>query len=487
MPKAVICNACEKDYDTARGLRKHHKKYPSHKENANNEKPLQAVAAVSNFLDVSSTHRAARLKELLKHLTTDEFSKIVLPSVAKHVPTSAYLLSKSQHADLEGQVSESRLRSELEVILSMVAGTYPHSLLYSLKQPPISTLLSSSHNYIALPRKYNGKPTNKEWLNFIDDLNLPVNCQQSTLPGLNVCTGQPEISQTQQKGQLIESILSHNNGELFKHILMSIVLKQNFSHFVKFAAGLVSNFNIGQLKYQNIVRNELGKELETVFGVNIMVPKDDMCEKLKEDKQSLQEKLLLDFSEHNGVLAGHTNVKKTVEWLLSKDSMKKTILAPNGKLILYHYIDAFPWMQWSKFFNGETAIRIKLVEPHNLLSSIVTLCSWLGPDDYNHVSNLGKDTLQQLSSMKTVYHPNLKKDIEICVRGVADGCQRRSITGSSSASSTYPIPESPEHQKQLGDMSIICNQPIWREQMTERAEEDYATWLGKRVDNTENR
>ena len=104
MPKAFICNACEKDYDTARGLRKHHKKYPSHKENANNEKPLQAVAAVNNFLDVSSSHRAARLKELLKHLTTDEFSKIILPSVAKQVPTSAYLLSKSQHADLEGQV-----------------------------------------------------------------------------------------------------------------------------------------------------------------------------------------------------------------------------------------------------------------------------------------------------------------------------------------------------------------------------------------------
>ena len=162
----------------------------------------------------------------------------------------------------------------------MVAETYPHSLLYSLKQPPISMLLSLPHNYIALPRKSNGKPTNKAWLNFIDDLNLPVNCQQCTLQGLNVCTDQPKISQTQQKAQLIESILSHNNGELFKHILMPIVLKQKFSYFVKFAAGLVSNFNIGKLKYQNVVRIELGKEFETVLGVNIMVPKDDMCGKL---------------------------------------------------------------------------------------------------------------------------------------------------------------------------------------------------------------
>ena len=104
-------------------------------------------------------------------------------------------------------------------------------------------------------------------------------------------------------------------------------------------------------------------------------------------------------------------------------------------------------MQWSKYFNGETAIPIKLVEPYNLLSSFARVCSWLGPDDYNHVSNLGRETLQQLSSLKTVYHPYLKKNIEVLACGVADDCQRRSITGSSSASSTYPIPESPEHQK----------------------------------------
>ena len=47
-------------------------------------------------------------------------------------------------------------------------------------------------------------------------------------------------------------------------------------------------------------------------------------------------------------------------------------MVPKEKLVVYHYIDTFPWMQWSKFFTGETAIRVKLVEPHNLLSSIVT-------------------------------------------------------------------------------------------------------------------
>ena len=69
----------------------------------------------------------------------------------------------------------------------------------------------------------------------------------------------------------------------------------------------------------------------------------------------------------------------------------------------------------------------------------------------------------------------------------ADGCQRRSITGSSSASSCYPIPESTEHQKQLGDMRVICNDPVWKVEMTEKGEQQYKKWLGKRVDNTENR
>ena len=170
---------------------------------------------------------------------------------------------------------------------------------------------------------------------------------------------------------------------------MPVIFKKNFNHFVQFVAELVSNFDIGYPKYQNIVRNQLGKELEQVFEINIMVPNDDRCEKLKEQKEALQESLQLTFTEHNGVVAAYTNVRNTVEWLLSKQTLQETIMVPKEKLLVYHYIDAFPWMPWSEFFTGETAIRVQLVEPHNLLSSIVTVCSWLGPDNYNHVSNLG--------------------------------------------------------------------------------------------------
>lgn len=73
--------------------------------------------------------------------------------------------------------------------------------------------------------------------------------------------------------------------------------------------------------YQNIVRNQLDKELEQVFGINIMVPKGDICEKLKEQKKALQESLSLTFIEHDGVAAAYTNVRNTVEWLLSKKKL----------------------------------------------------------------------------------------------------------------------------------------------------------------------
>ena len=119
----------------------------------------------------------------------------------------------------------------------------------------------------------------------------------------------------------------------------------------------------------------------------------------------------------------------------------------------------------TEFFTRETAIRVKLVEPHNLLSSIVTVCSWLGPDNYNYVTNLGQETLQQLSSLKSVYHPILKKNTKVIVRGAADGCQRRSIAGSSSASSTYPIPESTELKSNLGiwqsSVMSLCGKQKW--------------------------
>ena len=81
---------------------------------------------------------------------------------------------------------------------------------------------------------------------------------------------------------------------------------------------------------------------------------------------------------------------------------------------------------------------MRIVETSNTLSSIVTIMSWLGPDDYLHVSTLGKYVFQQLFSLKEVIVDG--KTVNVHVRGLGGGSQRRTSSGASSArSSSYPI------------------------------------------------
>ena len=63
--------------------------------------------------------------------------------------------------------------------------------------------------------------------------------------------------------------------------------------------------------------------------------------------------------------------------------------------------------------------------------------------------------------LKSIQHILTGKEIKIFRRSCGDGKERRSSTGCSSAKSSYPIPESPEHQSQLGDMKLVFPQPVW--------------------------
>ena len=100
---------------------------------------------------------------------------MVLCTISRHVSTSSFLLSRSKLGN--GSVSENKLRGDLQFLLGMVAECYPDSLLYSLKQPSVSALFSHSKDEI-IPLNY---PCEKklltpercrEWVNFIDDLNI---------------------------------------------------------------------------------------------------------------------------------------------------------------------------------------------------------------------------------------------------------------------------------------------------------------------------
>lgn len=200
------------------------------KENVRNP-PLQAAAAANNFLDVPHHHRSARL---LKLLTPDEFSTVVLYSISRHMSTSSFLLSRSKLTQVS--VSEGKLRRQLEVLVAMVAEGFPDLLLHCLKQQSVSTLHSKPQDKIISPN-YHFKeklltPAKcRKWFHLIDDLNMPQD--------------------QQGKAELVDFIISPKDGEFFKSTLMPVIFKKNFNHFVQFAAELVSNFNIGYTKNIN--------------------------------------------------------------------------------------------------------------------------------------------------------------------------------------------------------------------------------------------
>ena len=99
-------------------------------------------------------------------------------------------------------------------------------------------------------------------------------------------------------------------------------------------------------------------------------------------------------------MAAYINVEKAITWLLTKDSISTALKMPNDKLIVYFYTDGFPWMLWSRYFSGETSIRIKLVEPNNFLSTTLTVCQWLGSDNYWNTSHLAYPTFNQLNEIQ---------------------------------------------------------------------------------------
>ena len=142
-------------------------------------------------------------------------------------------------------------------------------------------------------------------------------------------------------------------------------------------------------------------------------------------------------------------------------------------------------MQWSRFFSGESAIRLRVANVSNTLSSIITVGSWLGPDDFEHVASLGISIYKQLTSLKSVCYRGQK--VGVNVRGLAEGSQRRISSGASTARSSYPIEEAPEHLTQLGDMLIFCDKPVWNTEKTQNIESDYKKWLKNKKDNVENR
>ena len=174
-----------------------------------------------------------------------------------------------------------------------------------------------------------------------------------------------------------------------------------------------------------------------MLGCNPFVPRKLMEDDSKEKSKDLKSCLGLEFAEYNGTVIGFTDLQNPLEWILRKKSMQDVIKTPNDSILAYFHVDLFPWLSWGRFFTGETTIRMKMLESTNTLTAVATVGAWLWPDTHDFVSNLpmGKFVFEQMKCISTIIHPTTQKQIKVYVRGLADGAQRRGITGCSSASS----------------------------------------------------
>ena len=144
------------------------------------------------------------------------------------------------------------------------------------------------------------------------------------------------------------------------------MVKKHVEDLKEISVTFVSNFNIGYNKYQLLVRNQIGSRFSKVCGHPIFTSRDNVFQKINSVQEEIEEKLCLQFCNENekSAIAAYIDVKKSLSWLLNQ-RVKELVNLDSGTIITYIYTDAFPWMLWSGFFHGETAIRMRIVERSN--------------------------------------------------------------------------------------------------------------------------
>ena len=280
-----------------------------------------------------------------------------------------------------------------------------------------------------------------------------------------------------------EKILEFDEGKFFREKLMPEVEKRHAKDILKFSAGVVGALGVSAKDMQDCLKNQYGKQFKSALGLCPFSSRDKTFDDLREQKRELTKKIGLQFSKSNGVVSGFIDVQKYIEYFLSLDGPISATPTPNGILIVYSYTDQAPYVPWSRNFTGLTTIRLKLVEPYNLMSTALTLAAGLHDDSYELVAQMGKQVFHELSSLKEIQHPVTKQSLKVMVRSVANGKEWRLETGLTSATSSYGIPDAPEHSMQYGDLKLLPpEEPQWTVQLArEMAEKYITTWEGRRT------
>lgn len=124
----------------------------------------------------------------------------------------------------------------------------------------------------------------------------------------------------------------------------------------------------------------MGKTVERVLGFNPILSKGEIFNKVNYTRQDLLEKIGLTFNEFGEGVVDYVDIEKYITLFLSQSEVQSAITTPNCNMIVMDYTDGFPWLKWSRHFTGETNVRMKIIEPYNLLSTVLTVALWLGND-----------------------------------------------------------------------------------------------------------
>ena len=211
---------------------------------------------------------------------------------------------------------------------------------------------------------------------------------------------------------------------------MPMVFEREHSAFKEFSSGIVASFGISQRETQDVLRNKWRKTIEQVIGINPILSKGEILRNLHDTRKELLEKIELTFNKFGEVVVGYIDIKKHITLFLSQPGVQSAVTTPNNIIII-------PWLKWSRHFTGETSVRVRIIEPYNLLSTVLTAALWLGNDDYYTTRQCAGAVYEQLKQLKTIKHPLNGKEIKIIRRSCGDGKERRSSTGNSSAKSSY--------------------------------------------------
>ena len=431
---------CEKFYRNQKSLNEHFRLYPAHKpDSLAVRKRISAKQCATKFLEDKTNpySRKKRVRELINLLNEEELLEFALPRIVNIVsPVNFLLEGTSGGNDVWKKVGN--LRDEL-------CTRFPElSAMFTLG-PSVETATDERHKS-SVTQALKDKPQ-----------------------------------------QVCDLVLQAEGGTIFRDCLMPKVFKQEHETFKEFSCGIVGSFGIAQKEAQDVLRNKWGKKLEKVIGINPILSKNKNFSDLNDTRSELLKLIGLKFNKFGEVVVAHVDIEKYITLFLSQTGTQNAITTPNNCLILMDYTDGFPWLKWSRHFTGETSVRIKLIEPYNLLSTVLTVALWLGGDDYETVRECTASVYKQLKELKLIKHPVSGEEIKIVRRSCGDGKERRSSTGSSSAKSCYPIPEAPEHHTQLGDMKLICPQPVWTVEDTEIMENKFESTLAGKPPSKEKR